>query len=373
MAIYVYNTKQQELNSKKLAELISFSSNDFSGLISNIQDPIIIENGKWSWNTSLQETLVDFIGGGVDIGYDVPVNENSFSYDCSVYGLLITIPSVNSSPVTNVYDTNRAYIIEAKCDQIEIKDLFITVENPFGNPAQKQYYEYINSEYVLSEDTEVDEEKVYYYKIADSVFSITGAEFDTSTKVSFEYFGNTVWINKPEGRFFIPFCGKIADGEYVSMIFNRDKAGYESFLSARTYYNLLMELGNKFVFRSGGEKLGDIGKLNVTDNKITNTNLDSNYPGVIIDTPRFDNVPTATIDRGIDRLLMINDDTGNIYKTSTNYVVPIKHGGTNAVEKHLARKNLGFYVGTEDPNESGLKPLNTKSTEDINAIYFKIL
>ena len=373
MAIYVYNTKQQELNSKKLAELISFSSNDFSGLISNIQDPIVIESDEWRWNVSLQNTLVDFMGGGVDIGYDIPTDSYSFTQQgCSVYGLVITVPSVTSNPTTNVYNTENAYLAEIPCSNIEVKDLFIMVSNPIGDPSQKNYYEYSNTgNYILSSDTSVDLSKVYYYKISNESFKVTDAEFDSSTTISFEYFGNTVWVNKSSGKFFIPFCGKIDNGEYISMIFNRDKAGYESFLSARTYYNLLMELGNKFVFRSGGEKLGDIGQLNITDNKITNQADPTS--GVSIDKPIFSGVEISNEPADLNRLVLLNDTSGLVYKTNDKYIIPIKHGGTSAGEKDKARENLGFYVGPDDPNVIGKVPLKTDSTKDINAIYFKIL
>ena len=380
MAIYVYNTKQQELNSKKLAELFSFSSNDFCGLISNIQNPIKIDEStnSWSWEEPLPNKVVDFMGGGVDISYDVPTSSFTFTsvegYNGSIWGIDVTIPDANSSPITNVY--NSASIVQVPCRNIEVKDLYITVENPFGNPAQKQYYVYDNGDYELSSDTEVDNEKVYYYKLADEVYSVTSANFGDGVSISFDYYGNTVWINKGKGRFFIPFCGRISDGNtpesftYFSILFNRDKAGYESFLSVRTYYNLLQELGNQFVFRSGGPKKGDVGKLNITDNRISNQ-YDSTDT-VIIQNPSFE--ITEFNNDNIDRVLVLNEDSGRVYKTNKDYIIPIKHGGTSAKEKDKARSNLGFYYGDQDPNLiPNFIPTKTDGTADINAVYFKIL
>ena len=44
-------------------------------------------------------------------------------------------------------------------------DEYTAVENPEGNPSTKGWYELVNGEYVLSEDTEVVEGKTYYEKV----------------------------------------------------------------------------------------------------------------------------------------------------------------------------------------------------------------
>ena len=44
----------------------------------------------------------------------------------------------------------------------ETETTYTAVENPTGNPASQGWYELVNSEYVLTEDTTVDSEKTYY-------------------------------------------------------------------------------------------------------------------------------------------------------------------------------------------------------------------
>lgn len=421
MSFHVYNTKQQSLNAEKLAELFSFISNDFSGLVSNEQTPIqfgIDEETHldyWCWNPNL-DPFINFIGGGINIGLDFPRDENIYKFinSNSLYGIDIIVPSDNSSISTDVY--NLAHIDCIPCSDITVGNLYIIVNNPLGDPSLNGYYEYILNpdtgqyEYILSEDTQVDTSKVYYYEIENNLFSVLGAKFrsmsDSSSFLSdrdFDYYGNTIWIDKSIGRFFIPICGKDKDGNVISMIFNRDKAGYESFLSARTYYSLLKELSNKFVFRVGGKTLGDIGELNVTDNNITNrfgntVNIDSTYLNnvpVMSDSSmleRFEKNTNAPVDR-YTGLLMFSSDTndsnnsmakeGRIYRISNNYMMPINHGGTAASEKDTARKNLNFYSidttttpvswSTTDPTERTVNPKKEDGTPDYGAIWFKII
>lgn len=43
---------------------------------------------------------------------------------------------------------------------------YVEVDNPTGDPAEKEYYELINGKYVLTSDTTVDPSKTYYEKVA---------------------------------------------------------------------------------------------------------------------------------------------------------------------------------------------------------------
>lgn len=43
-------------------------------------------------------------------------------------------------------------------------DVYTPVENPTGNPSEQGWYELVDGEYVLTEDTTVDETKTYYVK-----------------------------------------------------------------------------------------------------------------------------------------------------------------------------------------------------------------
>ena len=377
MAIYVYNTKQQALTSKKIAELFSFTSNDFAGLISNSEQPIVFSENTWYWNPELQNTLAKFMGGGVDIEYDIPVSPSPQGADeiypksftpggYYMWGLDIGVPADDSTIQTNNY--TAAKIVEVACSNIEIKNLYIVVNYPSGNPEENGYYEYDPSTetYILSSDTEVDLSKEYYYEIADETFQVTNAAFSNNDPISFEYYGNTVWITN--NRFFIPFCFIDENGNTYSMLFNRDKTGYESFLSARTYYHLLNELGNQFVFRIGGPEKGDIGDLNITNNVIKNK-VDEDT-GIEIKKPIFD-IYQATDPDDLNHILLRNETSGKIYKTDPAYIIPIKHGGTSANSVEIARTNLGFNYGATDP--SGIPTKIDTGEVDEGAVYFKLL
>jgi hypothetical protein len=242
------------------------------------------------------------------------------------------------------------------------------VNFPSGNPSAKNYYEYGENGYVKSQDTSVVDGKEYYYQLENEVFVIIGAAFaNTGQPKTFEYYGNTCWITND--RFFIPFCG-LCNGEVIPMLFNRDKTGYESFLTARTYYHLLQELGNKFVWRVGGETLGDVGDLNITDNYITNKK--NTEDGVKIDRPILTNVSTSGTSQSMylaDSMLIL-DENGMLRK-AVDYRVPVDHGGTAAKNQGGARLNLGFSNGTTDP-EAPPTP-RVDGNVDIGAVYFKIL
>ena len=51
---------------------------------------------------------------------------------------------------------------EEEGEGTETETTYTAVENPTGNPASQGWYELVNSEYVLTEDTTVDSEKTYY-------------------------------------------------------------------------------------------------------------------------------------------------------------------------------------------------------------------
>lgn len=370
MAIYVYNTKQQALNSAKLAELFAFTSNDFAGLISNSVDPIVADTTgdikTWHWNSTLINTQAALIGGGVDIAYDVPEESFQFANECSVWGLEIGLPDPNLSIASDV--NTRAEVTEVPCTSIGKDNLYFIVNSPSGSPKNKNYYEYGENGYVKSDDNAVVEGKEYYYQLENEVFVIIGAAFaNAGQPKTFEYYGNTCWITND--RFFIPFCG-LCNGEVIPMLFNRDKTGYESFLTARTYYHLLQELGNQFVWRVGGPTLGDVGDLNITDNYITNK--ENAEEGVKIDRPILTNVATSGTSQSTymaDYMLIV--DENGVLREAVDYRIPVTHGGTGAINQGGARLNLGFSSGTDNPtNPPTPRP---DGSVDKGAVYFKIL
>ncbi len=442
MAFYIYNTKNRILNAEKLTELLSFVSNDFAGIIAEdwvesclrnptvyIHDETDPENIKdyWTWNQELFDKQVTFMGGGVNIGYDVP--SPVFSSDLSglnkgywpcedkcLFGLDVILSDSNSSISSNVGNVS---IISIPYTNISKVDVHIVVSNPYGNPSEKGYYEYDtdNDTYVLTEDTEVIPNKVYYYVVEKEAFKVEEAIFPSredgirvNNAVTFEYYGNTIWIQKninyngsKADRFFIPICYSQLDGtsyEYESMIFRRDKSGYESFLSARTYYNLLSELNTKYVYRSGGEEVGDIGKLNITDNTLKRN--DSNSDVVDIHGLYLHNIPVIDnssarpdrqyvsnlltiggVDSSYDDELYSGSKKGRIYRSSDNFVIDRSHGGTGALDIDEARNNLHIMYGDNIPTDNEelsrtpgytfVRPTKLNGSIDYGAIWFKLL
>ncbi len=378
MAIRIYNTKQQELNSNKIAELFLFSTNDFSGLVSNVIEPITILEDGWKWDESLEGKEATLVGNGINIGYDVE-NTVYTSVGTGVWGFDITIPDSNASIVTNQLSSVNASFQFIEVQSIVKDYVYFIVEYPSGSPATNGYYELLNNEYVLSEDAEVDDTKVYYVRGGEN-FVVTGAKFPLPQSqlltTNFEYYGNTVRIT--DNRFFIPVCGHTSAG-YMTMIFNRDKAGYESFLAARTYAYLLKEMGNKFVWRAGGETVGDIGDLNITGNKITNKNHSerngelhmtalSNL-ATVIQSPSFTDIRVTPQNSSIAGSLQIAPGTGEVFINRVP-VVSILNGGTSATSESQARNNLNIKSGTTTPTSA---PKKSDGSTDYGAIYLKIL
>ena len=526
MGFHVYNTPNQALKAEKLAEILSYISNDFAGVVvddlsdSALNSPTLIDyieiedpsgnpqnnnyyeyldgigyfpskdtsvqlektyyryTGYWIWNKWLQGKQITFIGGGINIGYDVPSpNYEDSSEDAGywqfpadgneyIYGIDVIVPSDNASISS---DAGRVWLTYAKYDNIYKTNLYITVDNPSGNPNTKGYYEYISMtavqdptgnphdngwyenigkvnedpkyvitndtavdpnkvyyiDYILTEDTQVVSDKVYYYVIKNEAVRVENAVFVNRDNredspvfldpLTFEYYGNTVWIQK-EGftyngvkakRFFIPLCYRSLNsmGGYYNnnIVFRRDNKSYNSFLSARTYYNLLDELSGKFVHRSGGRTKGDIGYLNVTGATIKRHDYDDFDHVVSINRLHLTGIPVkenTNADKTrqyVSNMLVLggtgeaNNDPvrggykrGRIYRTSDNWVISLKHGGTGAIDRDEARKKLHFYYDTRIPTgsetkgkEPGYYYIRPKkvddTTLDYGAVWFRIL
>jgi hypothetical protein len=472
MSFHVYNTKNQALKANKLSEILSYISEDFAGVITDdwsvgafdnptqieysevgsptgnpktsnyyeftdgigyfpSQDMSVVEgktyytyNNYWIWHPDLRDKEITFIGAGINIGYDVPTpdfEESSgyWPYESGdkeyLYGIDVIVPGDNSSIAS---DAGRVWLCTVSCDSISQADIYIIVDNPAGNPVENGYYEYTGSEFQLTEDEQVVSGKIYYYVIKDEAIKVTNASFpnradSTAGNIlvsSFEYYGNTVWVQRSlvyngmqARRFFIPICYRSVNslGGYYSnnIIFRRDKQSYNSFLSARTYYNLLNELSGKFVHRSGGPKVGDIGNLNITNSTISSNQGDSIENMVSINRPHVTGL--SVIDNKypeVSNIIMLggtgeaNDDTdpdrigckkGRLYRTPDNWYIPVTHGGTSATEQYQARRNLGFYFGksipTADPKLNGTPgylystPVKVDNQPDYGRVWFRIL
>ncbi len=83
--------------------------------------------------------------------YGRPVDNTSFIYldISSLVAAVLKVKVVSDSSGSSDSSEN-------------VEPTYIEVENPTGNPSTSGYYELINGDYVLSEDTEVDAEKTYY-------------------------------------------------------------------------------------------------------------------------------------------------------------------------------------------------------------------
>ena len=389
MAIRIYNTKQQGLNANKLSKILSFTDNNFSGLISEcknasgeIVDSITINsNNTWQWNSILENTVISFLSGGVLIDYDVPISSNSqigseedrypkeFANKNCMWGMLVHINDSN----TNLLSHLTPQIIQVQCETIELIDQYFEILEPYGNPSLQSYYEKVlvlnpNSEnsdsYAKSVDEVVDPSKTYYYKLESSTYRIKNPQItDVPTSTVWKYYGNTLWVKEGDS-FFIPFVCKDDKNNISSMVFNRDGKSYESFLCLRTYYQLLKGFNDKFVWRKGGETLGDVGNLNITENTISN----KKGGRVVIDKLSLSNLNSGNL----SRLLTLSAD--NQIEVTSNYVMPISYGGTQANNTQTAKTNLGFYYGTSDPNVVTPKKQDGSSVIPIPGdVYFQII
>ena len=388
MAIRIYNTKQQGLNANKLSKILSFTDNNFSGLISEcknasgeVVDSITINsNNTWQWNSILENTVISFLSGGILVDYDVPISSNAqleseedrypkeFANKNCMWGMLVYVNDDN----TNILSHLKPQIIQVQCGKIELVNQYFEILEPYGNPSLQSYYEKVlvlnpneNSEsYIESEDTVVDPSKTYYYKLESSTYRITNPNITgLTTSTVWEYYGNTLWIKEGDS-FFIPFVCKDDSNNISSMVFNRDGKSYESFLCLRTYYQLLRGFNDTFVWRKGGKTLGDIGNLNITGNIISN----KEGGRVIIDKLSLSNLNSGNL----SRLLTLSAD--DQIEVTTNYIMPIGGGGTGANNTQTAKNNLGFYYGTSDPNVVAPRKQDGSSIIPIPGdVYFQII
>ena len=110
---------------------------------------------------------------------------------------------------------------------------------PSGNPSEKGWYELIDNEYVLTEDTEVNDEKTYYKKEPKAVNDlelITHPELGTGIELA-----DISVLSQIEGFLKVQTNGPITE-QYQNTVYN---SGIEN--NASTIQSI--SLGQKFVFR----------------------------------------------------------------------------------------------------------------------------
>ena len=70
-------------------------------------------------------------------------------------------------------------------DEYNVQVTYEEVENPTGSPVEQSWYELIDGEYTLSEDTEVDETKTYYRYV--ETYTDIPKDLDWYEKVNIDY------------------------------------------------------------------------------------------------------------------------------------------------------------------------------------------
>ena len=132
--------------------------------------------------------------------------------------------------------------------------IYTAIANPTGNPSEKGWYVYVNNEYVLTQDTEVQSGTTYYKKEAEKVNKlelVTRPELGTDKKL--------VDINKLsqiEGFLKIRFNGRRKlneNGQILNTVYNKGIESNASLIES-------ISAGQEFVFRWRGAELGQDGQ-----------------------------------------------------------------------------------------------------------------
>lgn len=112
----------------------------------------------------------DVTGWNIHVAYK-PVEANNSQYTDIFNGIIDSSTTDNFNDFRDIVAYDRLYTLRDE-DVGEWWDTFwsnrpdyTVVSIPVGSPVNNHYYELVNNEYVLSEDTEVDALKTYYYNI----------------------------------------------------------------------------------------------------------------------------------------------------------------------------------------------------------------
>ena len=70
-------------------------------------------------------------------------------------------------------------------NEYNVQVTYEEVENPTGSPVEQSWYELVDGEYTLSEDTEVDTEKTYYKYV--ETYTDNPKDLDWYEKVNIDY------------------------------------------------------------------------------------------------------------------------------------------------------------------------------------------
>lgn len=369
MSINIFNYTNQKLSAENMRKLNNFSSANYGGVVSKeAKSPFTIRNNLVSWNTPF-----NVVGGGLEINIDSKPTNLREPQNGELVCLLVNLEDVDSANITtDVLNSDAltkittatsniivgdSYVNYSIVDTIQVSDESNDISFEPPNPKFNGWYEEDTSgDYVVlrpTEDEEVDSTKTYYYQIVG-----TSVKFDLSyagTNHQFNYCGTTLWLGD-RNIFVIPLYGRTSSGELIQIVSVSNYEDFNKLLSTGNYNKLKTECEEKFVWSEGGKEpvgldghaKGDIGKLNIAENVVSN-----NVGGrVIIDKPSITNIDDSN---NPATLLALNED-GDVVCTSDDYVIPVNHGGTGSSERSKELKNnIGIYYN-RFMNESDTEP-----------------
>lgn len=250
--------------------------------------------------------------------------------------------SVNSELVSN----NALIIISGG------NMLTIDVDDLSALEIKSNYYYYIDVDLTkLTNDNIITDESESLNLISKKITTSINNEITT-----YQEMNQTVWITKHTG-FHIPLFYIDKDGNLQSLIVSKDKTTLEQWLSIKALADLWAQLHNTFVHQSGSTEEND------TYGKLGNYNFNG-------DNIQHNDSAFISSDSS-NRLHLDTYSNGGLYiedKTVVSGTIPVTAGGTGATTTLQAKKNLGIYYGTANPNE--IAPVESPNEGDL---YFQIL
>ena len=310
MSFNIYNVPNHRLNGEKLRKINIFSTNDYCGVLGQIDAPVFSKsNNRAVVNSSVVvDNVVTFIAGGCLI--------TAAPEDIAV----TTLQSEKYYYIDVVLDFSGDNILSDVGMSISLKSTSVT--------------------------TAILNEIRHYMGLPDDEANPPCPQ--------------TIWTNT---GFRIPLFYTDLGNNIISIIFAQDKSNVENYLTSSAINTLKTWMHKTFTHQnedgsaSTTPNYGKVGSLVVSGDEICSVDGSS--------------IIKLTTD-GV-RIFPYEDfTTGIVYATSGNLstksVLPVADGGTGATARGAARNNLGIYYGTADPNVTS--PTNNPVKGDI---YYKIL
>ena len=271
MSFNGYNLKNQRLSSEQMRTLLAFCSDNYAGAITeDTQEDVITVNGSKITISNDYDFLVDgFLvhgGNGEEIDF---TNDNSGLGALGAIIISTSIPSDEDNTITT--------------DQISAT---------------------VGLTGLTAVITVVDEVETIDIKAGENTIV---EDYHCQT---FEYNGNYI----------IPLACTTNNGIRI-LLPCMSKSHLEEFLTESAYEQLKTWAEGKFVWRIGGEEVGNIGNLNVTNDLISNPEGTSIKIGDSNDVVEINGIQLDF--SGVGALYKENDDSGIVINT-----LPVTQGGT---------------------------------------------